>query len=481
MEGLTTKILRELEAKEQLDSRDLCEDPLEVIRSLKRLESKRMVEYATIENVYYTLTEEGVDVLRNGSYEVRLFNFVGADGKKISEIDGYDLGKIHAFRNKWVRYSGEAVIRCIEEVRDEIQELVAEIDKSSKNRTTTLGRDKIGMLLKRRLIEKNKDVFYEIRKGVDYSPEIEPLMTELTSDMINTKAFSSLRFKDYNFNTKGKMPQSGSLHPLMKVREEVKNIFIEMGFEEMSTNKYVESSFWNFDALFQPQQHPSREAHDTFFIKKPSLSMDFPEDYLEKVSEVHSKGGYGSTGYMYEWKRSEAMKNVLRTHTTAVSVKYLYELSQKEFRPIKLFSIDKVFRNESVDATHLAEFHQIEGVVCGRNLTLGHLMGLIQGFFKKMGMNEVRFKPAYNPYTEPSMEVFAYHDGLKRWIEVGNSGVFRPEMLKPMGFEDEIKILGWGLSLERPAMIKYNITNIRDLLGHKVDLNFIRGSEICYF
>ena len=251
----------------------------------------------------------------------------------------------------------------------------------------------------------------------------------------------------------------------------------------MPTNNYVESSFWNFDALFQPQQHPSREAHDTFFLTSPKTSSQYPRDYMERVKEMHSVGGHGSIGYRYEWKEEDAMKNILRTHTTAVSTRLLYKLAEESkdgsFSPKKYFSIDKVFRNESMDATHLAEFHQIEGLIADYNLTLGDLIGVLQAFFKKLGCNKLRFKPAYNPYTEPSMEVFSFHEGLGKWIEIGNSGIFRPEMLLPMGFDPKVSVIAWGLSLERPTMIKYNISNIRDLVGHKVDLQLIKNSPIC--
>lgn len=128
----------------------------------------------------------------------------------------------------------------------------------------------------------------------------------------------------------------------------------------MPTNNFVESSFWNFDALFQPQQHPARDSHDTFFLSHPKISQNFPRAYLEKVKKVHSSGGYGSLGYQYEWKEDEAQKNLLRTHTTAVSARMLYRLAQETtFRPVKYFSIDRVYRNETLDATHLAEFFQV--------------------------------------------------------------------------------------------------------------------------
>jgi len=138
-----------------------------------------------------------------------------------------------------------------------------------------------------------------------------------------------------------------------------------------------------------------------------------------------------------------------------------------------------VFRNETLDATHLAEFHQIEGLVAGRNLSLAHLKGIIHQFFKRMGMTQLRFKPAHNPYTEPSMEIFSYHPGLKRWVEIGNSGIFRPEMLRPMGLPEDVQVIAWGLSLERPAMIMYGVKNIRDLFGHKVDIESVRRNPIC--
>jgi phenylalanyl-tRNA synthetase alpha chain len=161
------------------------------------------------------------------------------------------------------------------------------------------------------------------------------------------------------------------------------------------------------------------------------------------------------------------------------SFNFLLCYTQKEFRPAKFFSIDKVFRNETLDATHLAEFHQIEGVIADKNLSLGELIGVFKAFFAKLGMTDLRFKPAYNPYTEPSLEIFAFHKGLKKWVEVGNSGVFRPEMLLPMGLPKDVIVFGWGLSLERPTMIKYGINNIRDLVGHKVNMQMVYDNPIC--
>jgi len=196
---------------------------------------------------------------------------------------------------------------------------------------------------------------------------------------------------------------------------------------------------------------------------------------------MHTNGGFGSIGWRYDWKLEESKKNVLRTHTTAVSSRMLYKLAQEGFTPKKYFSIDRVFRNEALDPTHLAEFHQIEGLVADYNLTLGHLIGILKLFFKRLGLEQLRFKPAYNPYTEPSMEIFSYHPGLAKWVEVGNTGVFRPEMLLPMGLPPDVTVIAWGLSLERPTMIKYGISNIRDLVGHKISLDVVKNNPLARF
>ena len=345
---------------------------------------------------------------------------------------------------------------------------------------------------KRKLVSEGVLKYFLITKGGKFALSIEKPETDLTAEMILKGTWKEKRFKEYNFNALGVPPERGHLHPLLKVREQFRQIFLELGFSEMPTNNFVENSFWNFDALFQPQQHPARDAHDTFFVSDPEETelKKVPQEYLERVKRVHSVGGYGSTGYNYDWKEEEAAKNILRTHTTAVSARMLYKVAQDYaaaktrdpnhvFQPVKYFSIDRVFRNETLDATHLAEFHQIEGVVANVGLSLGDLMGIIQEFFHKLGLSRIKFKPAYNPYTEPSMEIFSYHEGLEKWVEVGNSGVFRPEMLLPMGLPEDVSVIAWGLSTERPTMIKYGINNIRDLVGHKVDLQMVYNNPLC--
>lgn len=211
-------------------------------------------------------------------------------------------------------------------------------------------------------------------------------------------------------------------------------------------------------------------------IPDPAVANITEEDYYQRVAKTHEIGGYGSIGYRAPFSKAESQKLLLRTHTTAVSTDMLYRIANQPggFKPAKLFSIDRVFRNEATDATHLAEFHQVEGVVADYNITLGHLIGFMKEFFAKTGVTNLRFKPAFNPYTEPSMEIFAWHEGQNKWLEIGNSGVFRPEMLEPMGLPKGVRVLGWGMSLERPTMIKNELPDIRSLVGHKTDLAWVK-------
>lgn len=323
----------------------------------------------------------------------------------------------------------------------------------------------------------------KVSRGPSFAAKRVKKAADLTKEMLEKGTWKTTTFKPYNFMTLGEKVGGGYLHPLLKVRAEFRKILMEMGFHEMPTNKWVESSFWNFDSLFQPQSHPARDAHDTFFIKEPASTVSVPEEYYERVKSMHEKGGAGSIGYRYDFKREEAFKNLLRTHTTAISSQMLYKLANQEggFKPARYFSIDRVFRNETMDATHLCEFHQVEGLVADYDLSLGDLIGTIETFFKKIGITQLRFKPAFNPYTEPSMEIFGYHPDLKTWTEIGNSGMFRPEMLAPMGLPENVRVIAWGLSLERPTMIKYRIKNIRDLFGHKVELARAHTAPICRF
>ncbi|KAG0004766.1 Phenylalanyl-tRNA synthetase, beta subunit, cytoplasmic [Modicella reniformis] len=503
-EEIQTLILTTLDTQGNIENTDSLRTAdgapipyLAVVGVLNSLASKQMVTYTTIEKDHYSLTAEGNEIADSGSHEAKVFNAVDPkQGITIAELTNLlgpsaKIGQGKAFKNKWIKKESDILIREVTSIVDLTQQDVLEIRETGTHSNPATLKD----LQSRKHVEKAKLISYSVSKGPKFSLTIEKQATDLTADMLANGSWRTLTFKKYNFA--GNPPQGGHLHPLMKVREEFRKIFFELGFEEMPTNKYVESSFWNFDALFQPQQHPARDAHDTFFLLAhltlehlvhvdPATSSNFSDmEYVNRVKEVHSHGGYGSIGYGYDWKIEEAEKLILRTHTTSVSSNMLYRLAQETkanggvFRPAKFFSIDRVYRNETVDATHLAEFHQVEGVIADKNLTLGDLIGFMQVFFEKMGIPSIKFKPAFNPYTEPSMEIFSWHPGLEKWVELGNSGMFRPEMLGAMGLDPDVRVIAWGLGLERPTMIKYGLDNIRELLGHKVDLDMIQSNSAC--
>ncbi|EFO26947.1 hypothetical protein LOAG_01536 [Loa loa] len=486
--GLPQNLLHYLEKHHQFDTFEYAtaarEDHQKVVGAVKSLKAvEGLVETEERVSKTFELTAEGNEMVENGSHEAKIFLFVGPNGIDQAELMKLPFGKVgisKALASGWIAVDKTArtvrLVRKVETINDKVQN---ELKMVLEGNMQKLDMKTLNELKKRKLMTEINIKSYLVKKGTAFSTVLSKPEVDLTADMINSGSWRKKMFKKYNFDALGMMPAGGHLHPLMKVRNEFRQIFFQMGFVEMPTNRYVESSFWNFDALFQPQQHPARDAHDTFFLSDPEKSFSFPEDYLQRVKKVHAEGGYGSRGYNYDWKLEEAQRNVLRTHTTAISAHQLYKLAKEGFKSTKMFSIDRVFRNETLDATHLAEFHQVEGVVAERNLTLGHVMGLFTEFFRKCGITNLRFKPTYNPYTEPSMEIFAFHEGLGKWVEIGNSGMFRPEMLLPMGLPVDVNVAGYGLSLERPTMIRYGIDNIRDLFGPKVDLRMIYENPIC--
>ncbi|KAL1890412.1 Phenylalanyl-tRNA synthetase, beta subunit, cytoplasmic [Sporothrix stenoceras] len=496
-DDLTTAVLRALENVDSIVTNEAFpnEKTIDIKAALDRLRSRSMLAYETLERDEYLLEPEGEQIAANGSHEARVFEALrqAVEGLSVADLEKAvgdkqvtKLGQGKAFREKWIAKTSDGKFKAVAtDITDTTRQQLQAIAKDHTYPDAKV----IAELRKRKLVRLQKVINFRVRKAEKFALEMVREETDLTADMLASGAWKTATFKPYNFEALGADQNAGALHPLNKVRHEFRQIFFEMGFEEMPTDKFVESGFWNFDTLFVPQQHPARDLQDTFYISDPARAdppratdADDKKDYKEywdNVRQVHETGKYDSIGYRYPWSPEESLKLVLRTHTTAISSAMLHRLAAKKGPdgrppPARYFSIDRVFRNESVDATHLAEFHQVEGVIADYGLTLGGLMEFMEIFFGKMGLEDLKFKPAYNPYTEPSMEIFSYHKGLGKLVEIGNSGMFRPEMLEAMGLPRDMRVYGWGLSLERPTMIKYGISNIRELLGHKVDLNFIK-------
>ena len=273
------------------------------------------------------------------------------------------------------------------------------------------------------------------------------------------------RPRSYNVTLAADRIFPGKKHPYQRLIDFMREIMLEMGFVEIK-GQIVQSSFWNFDALFQPQDHPAREMQDTFYLDSRAEIPDYT-----KVKEMHECGlGAESTGWGGCWRPEVACQEVLRTHTTGVTIKYLAEHRDP---PVKAFGIDRVYRREAIDATHTPEFEQLEGIVMDRDVTFSHLLGILKEFYAKMGFEEVRFRPGYFPYTEPSVEPEVFIDGLG-WVELGGAGVFRKEVTAPFGIEHPV--LAWGLGVSRVAMLKLGLKDLR--LLYQSDIEWLRETPV---
>jgi phenylalanyl-tRNA synthetase alpha chain len=298
---------------------------------------------------------------------------------------------------------------------------------------------------------------------------VEEEIAQLTPELIRTGSWKGRKFKRYDVNLASKETFPAKIHPYQRILDRMRRIFTEMGFMEIK-GELVQSAFWNFDALFVPQDHPAREMQDTFYLaaRKP---IDAPEVLIKNVEQMHEHGGsLNSTGWGGKWKRELGEELLLRTHTTAVTLSYLASHPEP---PVKVFCIDRVYRRETIDPTHIPEFDQLEGIVMDKGVTFSHLLGCLATFYKKMGFPSIRFRPGYFPYTEPSVEVEVYMPE-RGWIELGGAGIFREEVTDPIGVK--YPVLAWGLGIGRLAMISLGLTDIRDL--YQSDIDWLRKARV---
>ena len=298
--------------------------------------------------------------------------------------------------------------------------------------------------------------------GLDLREEVGTLSRE----QIMSGEWKSLPLRRYSVDKLPKKIYGGRVHPNQQILDEIRALLFEMGFSEFH-GSIVQNAFWNFDSLYQPQDHPAREMQDTFHLAE---EIDLPDGW-EKIRNIHMTGGdTGSTGWGGEWSPEIARKCVLRTHSTSLSIQHL---AKNPNPPVKAFSISRVYRRETIDPTHLPEFEQLEGIVMDKDLTFGHLLGFFKEFFGRMGFESVRFRPGYFPYTEPSVEPEVWVDGLG-WVELGGAGVFRKEVTAPWGID--CPVLAWGLGVSRVSMLRMGLKDLRQL--YRSDIDWIRASPV---
>jgi phenylalanyl-tRNA synthetase alpha chain len=459
---------------------------VEVMRALQWLENKNLIRLEKEFNELIDLDENAKNYLINGLPEKRFLQVL-TKPLKLNEIkqkanlnnDEFNVA-FGLLKKLDLVYIGKE-IKITEEGKDFLRDNETEtlLRKLPKNidELNLNEKDKINELKKRKgflniIIVKDRKIILTKDGEKLKQHELEhDLIETLTPELLKNKSWKDKEFRHYDIKINVPSIYANKRHFVNQAIQYVKKIWLELGFKEMTGN-LVQTSFWNFDALYTAQDHPARDMQDTFFIKNPKFG-NLPKIY-SNIKKSHENGVEGSLGYNYKWDINEAKKNILRTHTTVLSAKTISELKQNNL-PCKFFAVGKVFRNETVDWSHLFEFIQTEGIVVSEEVNFKHLLGYLKLFFNKMGFEKIKFRPSYFAFTEPSVEVIVYHPIKKTWIELGGAGIFRAEVVKSL-LGKNIPVLAWGLGLERIITDYYEIKDLRDIYNN--DLKKLRETKI---
>lgn len=458
-----------------------------LMSTLEALKERGLITINVQELYIYKLTQEGILYSEKGLPERQIYNaIISLGGSATMEQllntvalpkNLIELGIGHARKLGWITLKQESdkfVLKALPQIVESNLEQL--IQKLSRGPLTVRPIEDITFqeLVRRKLAERKVIKTYKIsltdtgKQLLDQGLII--LSTEkstLTSDDILSGRWTTLSLKSYNVKALPPIIYPGRKHPYISFLEEVRKILLEMGFSE-AEGFFVEQEFWNFDVLFQAQDHPAREIHDSYRVKQPSLGTLEDSELVEKVRNTHESGWItGSRGWRYKWSAEIARRLILRTQTTSVSVRYLYKHKNP---PIKMFALSRVFRPDVLDPTHSMEFHQCEGIVMDKNLTFRDLLGFLKEFSNRLGITKIKFKPSYFPFTEPSVEGYIYHEKLG-WIEALPGGMFRPEVLAPLDIK--YPVLAWGIGIDRLAMAVLGINDIRELFTR--DLSYLRN------
>ncbi|MHC1594445.1 MAG: phenylalanine--tRNA ligase subunit alpha [Methanotrichaceae archaeon] len=474
------------------DPQEIAEDqkikPVSVISSAEALAEKDLIRVEKTVDEVCTLTEEGTQYAKDGLPERRILEIVGGEGAPISEITdpGLKIGIGWLRKKGWAKVVGGVIKPTGEAPRSSDEEVLEILYREGEKKGSELDEEGSSLLKKRNLVTTRTEKSYlfsrtsrtiilsENGHGEDDTNSIEIFITQITPGMIKSGKWEGAHVtyggarrmvKPYDVTLPAERTYPGKVHPYQRLIRKMRAIMLEMGFTEIR-GEIIQSSFWNFDALFQPQDHPAREMQDTFYLDTRAEIPDYA-----KVKDMHESGGdVGSAGWGGSWDPEVARREVLRTHTTAITIKYLADHPSP---PVKAFSIDRAYRREAIDPTHTPEFEQLEGVIMDEGVTFRNLLGVLEQFYAKMGFEEVRFRPAYFPYTEPSVEPEVYIEGLG-WVELGGAGVFRREVTAPFGIDHPV--LAWGLGVSRVAMLTLGLKDLREL--YQSDIGWLRETPV---
>jgi phenylalanyl-tRNA synthetase alpha chain len=462
-----------------------------VMRAALSLTETKLLRTHEKQQTSVSLSAEGRSYAEIGLPERRLHNALiklGCEAKVNSAVEESGLEKRFMSvalgwvnRKRWASIK-QGMLKSLKEPQlgddEKLLQLLAEKESVVVEDLGQELQKAVSVLKGRKLVETEEKTLREleltdagwslVKKGIKVQEEI----SQLTPELIRTGSWRKAKLRKFNVEAPGPEALLGKIHPVQQIIQHIREIFLEMGFTEIR-GSIVQTAFWNFDALFQPQDHPARDVVDTFYLSHPEKGKLPEKDVVDAVAATHENGWKtGSRGWEYSWSPEEAKRLVLRTHTTAETIHYLSEHKEP---PVKVFSVDRVYRNEKLDYKHLAEFHQIEGIIMDKKVTLRDLMGTLTEFYHKLGLEKVQFWPSYFPYTEPSMQSTVYVPELKTWVELCGMGIFRPEVLAPFGVKHPV--LAWGGGLERLILLKLGIEDIR--LLYKNDLGWIRRTPVC--
>jgi len=453
----------------------------DIMRDLAELEAKGLITRERIVEDIYVLTDEGRKVLIHGLPEEIVYNvlfrcidkeinkFIECISKEAGIIDEWArIGFQHLIRSKCIKVSNKIVKRGIlnncHKAMEEAGLLKAWLKEIEKKRSVP--DDILRVLRRRKFIEKIRSTKIMIRSTAMLKEAWEKglivkttLLTIVTPQHYMSGILEKAIIKKFDLSIPPPRRSIMRLNAYMEFLDLVREILVSMGFEEVK-GPHVELELWNFDVLFQAQDHPAREIHDTFFLDTDFKGKVIDRDLIDRIKTVHE------SGWGYKWSLDKALNPILRTQTTAVSARIIYERGPGEYR---CFTLDRVFRPETLDAKHAMEFYQLDGIIVGKDITFRDLLAFFREFAAALGIKEIWFKPGYFPFTEPSVEGFIKHPSLG-WIEVFPGGMFRPEVMKILGAEG-VRAIAWGIGIDRLAMTVLGINDIRDLFSK--DLGFI--------
>lgn len=321
----------------------------------------------------------------------------------------------------------------------------------------------LNILLERKLVEEQK-------KAMELSE-----IAQLTPEIIKSGTWKNADFRQYDPTAPAPIIHPGKKQAYRAFLDEVREELIALGFEEM-TGPLVELAFYNLDALFVPQDHTARGMHDIYYVKDPKYGgiPRVHSSFLPKIKAAHENGGStGSTGWRVPFSERESARLLLRSHGTSLSARWM--MRQNIRAPGAYFAIARTFRPDRMDATHMPEFNQLEGIVLDKDGNFRKILGLLSEFAKRIaGTDKVKFRPAYFPFTEPSVQGMVWHPGIKRWLEMLPAGMFRPELTAALGMKTPV--MAWGIGIDRLFMVRENISDIRQLFSQ--DIEWLRNQEV---